>query len=268
MSNPVLAQSLELAQEGTWDGDQSRSATFSVSGVALKTLFLLAITACTFTITWRMVTDGFAQAFQAQGEGAGIARSIAIPPQVYTWGLAGGIAGFVLCLLSGFMPRWAAVIAPLYAACQGLFLASVTAGFEARFPGIALQAMIGVVGTTAALGTVYATGIFRPSQGFIAGVTAATIGVCILYIGSMLLGFFGLHISPLHDSSLLGIGISVVVVVIAAMNLIVDFHGINTAAEHGAEKIYEWNAALGLMVTLVWLYIEVLRLLSKLRSRE
>ena len=140
--------------------------------------------------------------------------------------------------------------------------------FEARFPGIVMQAVGLTFGTLAALLMAYRSGLIRATENFKLGVVAATGGIFILYLVSFGMSFFGKSIPFIHESGLMGIGFSAFVVVIAALNLVLDFDFIENGVEQGAPKYMEWYGAFGLMVTLVWLYLEILRLLSKLQSRN
>ena len=161
----------------------------------------------------------------------------------------------------------APITAPIYAVLEGLFLGGLSSMFEARFPGIAVQAIFGTFGTMAGLLLAYRTGLIKATENFRLGVFAATAGIAMLYLVSIVMGFFGKSIPFIHQSGAIGIGFSVFVVIIAALNLVLDFDFIEKGEEVGAPKYMEWYAAFGLLVTLVWLYVEMLRLLSKLRSR-
>jgi uncharacterized YccA/Bax inhibitor family protein len=185
----------------------------------------------------------------------------------YVWG--GAIGGFVLALITVFKKTWAPVTAPLYALVEGLFLGAVSAVFEAQFPGIVLQAVGLTFGTLASLLLAYKSGLIRATENFKLGVVAATGGIALLYlvnIGMRLMGFEGMGF--IHDSGWLGIAFSAFVVVIAALNLVLDFDFIESGVEAGAPKYMEWFGAFGLIVTLIWLYLEILRLLSKLRGDD
>jgi uncharacterized YccA/Bax inhibitor family protein len=150
---------------------------------------------------------------------------------------------------------------------EGFFLGAISAMFNHMYEGIVMQAVLLTFGTLFALLFAYRSGLVKATENFKLGVVAATGGVFLVYMASMVLGFFGINIPMIHESGLLGIGFSLVVVVIAALNLVLDFDFIETGVEQGAPKYMEWYGAFGLMVTLVWLYIEFLRLLSKLQSR-
>jgi len=182
--------------------------------------------------------------------------------------LLGVLGGFIMALVTIFKKTWAPVTAPLYALLEGLFIGGLSAIFEARYPGIVVQAIGLTFGTLAALLMAYASGAIKPSENFKLGLVAATGGICMIYLVTLVLGLFGVRVPYIHGSGPIGIGFSLVVVIIAALNLVLDFDFIENASESGAPKYMEWYAAFGLMVTLVWLYIEILRLLSKLRSRR
>ncbi|MGA9335785.1 MAG: Bax inhibitor-1/YccA family protein [Rudaea sp.] len=189
-------------------------------------------------------------------------------PTLYPLMIGGAIAGFVLALVTVFKKQWAAYTAPLYAVVEGLFIGALSAIFEARFPGIVIQAVGLTFGTMAALLVAYRSGWIKATEKFKLGVVAATGGVCLLYLVSMVMGFFGHSIGFINSSSGIGIGFSVLVVIIAALNLILDFDLIENGVKVGAPKYMEWYGAFALVVTLVWLYLELLRLLSKLQSRN
>jgi uncharacterized YccA/Bax inhibitor family protein len=167
-----------------------------------------------------------------------------------------------------FKKNWAIVTAPLYAVLEGLVLGGLSATFEARFPGIVIQAVGLTFGTLFALLLAYKSGVIKATENFKLGVVAATGGIALVYLAGFVLGFFGVSIPYIHGSGTIGILFSLVVVVIAALNLVLDFDFIESGAASGAPKYMEWYAAFGLLVTLIWLYLEILRLLAKLRSRR
>jgi uncharacterized YccA/Bax inhibitor family protein len=203
-------------------------------------------------------------------------------PAVWTWNLvrggdlplatlllvAGVIGGFITALVTIWKKQWSAVTAPLYALLEGLVLGGISAISEASYPGIAINAVILTIGTLVALLVGYRAGVLRATEGFKRGVFAATAGIALLYLVTIVLGFFHIQIPQIYAAGPIGIGFSLVVVVIAALNLVLDFDLIETGARQGAPKYMEWYGAFALMVTLIWLYMEILRLLSKLRSRR
>jgi uncharacterized YccA/Bax inhibitor family protein len=182
--------------------------------------------------------------------------------------MLGLIGAFIFALITFFKKTWAPVTAPIYAVLEGLFLGGISGVFEARFPGIAMQAIALTIGTLFTLLLAYRTGLIKATENFKLGVVAATGGIAMLYLVSIVMGFFGASIPFIHSNGTFGILFSLFVVVIAALNLVLDFDFIETGAEMGAPKYMEWYAAFGLMVTLVWLYLEILRLLAKLQSRD
>jgi len=182
--------------------------------------------------------------------------------------LGGCIGGLVLGLVTVFKKTWAPVTAPLYAVAEGLFIGALSAIFEMRYPGIVMQAVGLTFGTMAAMLLAYRSGLIRATEKFKLGIVAATGGIFLLYLANFAMGFFGHSIGFISGSSGIGIAFSAVVVVIAALNLILDFDLIETGAQSGAPKYMEWYGAFALVVTLVWLYLELLRLLSKLQSRN
>lgn len=181
--------------------------------------------------------------------------------------LGGALGGFVVALVTIFKKEWSAVTAPLYALLEGLLLGGLSAFFEAQFPGIVIQAVALTFGTLFALLMAYKSGLIRATENFKLGVVAATGGIALIYLATIVLGFFGTQIPYIHQSGPIGIGFSLFVVVIAALNLVLDFDFIESGVEQRAPRYMEWYAAFGLLVTLIWLYLEILRLLAKLRRR-
>lgn len=189
------------------------------------------------------------------------------PAAVSTWMWVGVIGGLALALVTTFKKEWAAVTAPLYALVEGLFIGAISAMLEASFPGIVIQAAGLTFGTLFAMLFAYQSGLIRATEKFKLGVVAATGGIAIFYLVMLGLSMFGIQPAFMYSSSWLSIGISLFVVVIAALNFIIDFDFIEQGARQNVPKYMEWYGAFALMVTLVWLYIEFLRLLSKLRDR-
>jgi uncharacterized YccA/Bax inhibitor family protein len=175
----------------------------------------------------------------------------------------GAIGGFVVALITIFKPQWAHITTPIYSLLQGLFLGSISAYFNAMIPGIVFQAIGLTFGVAFALLFAYRTGLIKATPKFKRGIIAATGGVVIFYLVSIIGSFFGGGIN-LGSMGILGIGIQLVIVVIAALNLILDFDTIEKAAQAGAPKSMEWYSAFGIMVTLIWLYLEILKLLALL----
>jgi uncharacterized YccA/Bax inhibitor family protein len=187
---------------------------------------------------------------------------------VMPWMLGGMIGGLVFALITIFKKEWSPVTAPAYAVLEGLVLGGISSIFELRYPGIAIQAVSLTFGTLFVLLLAYRSGWIRVTEKFRLGVVAATGGVAIFYLVEIVLGMFGVHLTTINGSGIIGIGFSLVIVGIAALNLVLDFDFIEKGVQFGAPKYMEWYGAFGILVTLVWLYLEILRLLSKLRSRN
>ncbi len=190
------------------------------------------------------------------------------PATVGPYILGGALGGFVVAMVTAFKKEWSAVTAPVYALLEGLFLGGLSAMLELRFPGIAIESVALTFGTCLCLLLAYRSGLIRATQRFTLGVVAATGGIAVFYLVTMVIGFVGVQMPLIFGNGPVGILFSLFVVVIAALNLILDFNFIEQGAAQGAPKFMEWYAAFGLMVTLVWLYIEILRLMTKLRSRR
>jgi len=226
------------------------SGRMTINGTVNKTGVLLVILLIPATWIWGQVYG----AWQSPAAGALM--------------MGGLIGGLVFALVTIFKKEWSPVTAPLYAACEGLVLGGISALMEMRFPGIVIQAVALTAGTLLCLLLAYRSGLIRATENFKLGIVAATGAIALIYLAPFILGFFGVRIPFIHENGLIGIGFSLVVVAVAALNLVLDFDFIEQGAEHGAPRYMEWYAAFGLMVTLVWLYLEILRLLAKLNSRR
>lgn len=189
------------------------------------------------------------------------------PSTLMPYIMVGAIGGLVVALVTVFKKDWAPLTAPIYAVLEGLFLGILSAFFEMMYPGIVLQAILLTFGTLASLLVAYKSGLIRATENFKLGVAAATGAIALIYLIGFVMSFFGSGIPYIHESGTIGIIFSLVVVVIAALNLVLDFDFIEQGVAQGAPRYMEWYAAFGLLVTLIWLYLEILRLLSKLRSR-
>jgi uncharacterized YccA/Bax inhibitor family protein len=183
------------------------------------------------------------------------------------WMVGGLIAGLVFAIATIFKKEWSPITAPLYALAEGLALGGISASLEQAYRGIAIQALGLTFGVTLVMLMLYTSGVLRATPRFAVGVIAATSAIFLVYIVDFVLRFFGHQVPLLNSSGPLGIGISVVIVIVAALNLILDFGFVETGVQAGAPKYMEWYGAFGIMVTLVWMYIEILRLLSKMRER-
>lgn len=224
--------------------------TMTIQGTVNKTALLLALVMLTSGWTWYLYS-------QTQN-----------PASVSTWMIVGGIGGFITALVTIFKMEWSPITAPIYALLQGLFIGGISAITESQYPGIVFQAVGLTFGTLAVLLVVYKSGLIKVTENFTMGIVAATGGIFVVYLVTMVLSLFGVAVPYIHGSGLVGIGFSVFVVVIAALNLVLDFDFIEKGSRSGAPAYMEWYGAFGLMVTLIWLYLEILRLLSKLRSRS
>jgi uncharacterized YccA/Bax inhibitor family protein len=224
-----------------------REDVMTVEGTVNKTAISLVILLLTATWTWNM--------------GLG-------DPRVGGLIMVGVVGGLVTALVTVFKKTWAPYTTPAYAALEGLALGGISAAFESRYPGIASQAVFLTFGTLGALLLAYRSGLIRATENFKLGVFAATGGIGLVYLVGFVMSFFGAGIPLIHESGLVGIGFSLIVVVVAALNLVLDFDFIEQGAERGAPKYMEWYGAFGLLVTLIWLYLEMLRLLSKLQDRR
>ncbi len=243
-ANPAL-------NDDTFRGS-SRSLTFgdtmTIQGTVNKTAVLLLLSLLTAGWAWR-----------AYYTGAG-----SLPLLL----LVGAVGGMIVAFITVFKKNWAAVTAPLYALLEGLVLGGISSVLEARYHGIVIQAVGLTFGTLFGLLFAYKSHLIRATENFKLGVVAATGGIALVYLATMILGFFGIRMPYIHESGLIGIGFSLFVVIVAALNLVLDFDFIEHGAAQGAPKFMEWYGAFGLMVTLIWLYIEILRLLSKMRERK
>jgi uncharacterized YccA/Bax inhibitor family protein len=246
-SNPALSeksfQGLSIAGSG--------GAVMTVRGTMNKLGFMLLLLMAGAFFTWNSFYKG---------------------QNVNTYMWVGAIGGLVIALVMMFKKEWAPYLAPAYAILQGLFIGAISAMYNFAFaesmPNIITNAVGLTVGTAVAMFLLYNFRIIQATERFKSIVFTATAGIAIFYLITMVLRMFGVNVAFMHDSSMLGIGISLFVVAIAALNLIMDFDMIEQGAAQGAPKFMEWFGAFGLLVTLVWLYLEILRLLSRFSSRD
>jgi uncharacterized YccA/Bax inhibitor family protein len=251
-SNPVFGKNIfNQSATGTADG------VMTVEGTVNKTGLMLLIVIFAATFTWRK----FFGAIDPSVPGA-------MPPGVIGWMLGGAIGGFITALITTFSPRRAAMTAPIYAVFEGLFLGAISAMFEAMYPGLVMRAVSLTFGVFFIMLLLFRSGTIRATEKFKTVIFAATGGIALVYLVSFIAGMFGANLGFMYGNGMMGIGFSLVVVVIAALNLILDFDMITQGANARAPKYMEWYGAFGLMVTLIWLYLEMLRLLSKLSSRN
>jgi uncharacterized YccA/Bax inhibitor family protein len=240
-ANPALS-SKTFQQYGSFAA--GREAVMTVQGTVNKTGLLVVFAMASAAYAWNT------------------------PGSWSLWMPLGVIGGLVMALVTVFKKEWAGFTAPAYAILEGLFLGAVSALFEQQYAGIVINAVSLTFGTLFMLLILYKTGIIKVTRNFRLGVAAATGAIALVYLLSFVMSFFGARMPFIHSNGLIGIGISLVIVAVAALNLVLDFDFIERGADQGAPKFMEWYAAFGLMVTLVWLYLEILRLLSKLQSRR
>lgn len=247
-SNPALGQNtFRDVQYGPMIDAADR---MTLTGTINKTGILVLCAMATAAWTWHLFVQS---------------RDAATVAPLMMLGVFGGL---VCALVTTFKKEWSAVTAPLYALLEGLALGGISAVLEVRYPGLPMEAVGLTFGTLVALLLAYRSGLIRVTQKFALGVAAATGGICLFYLLEMVLGFFGIRFMAINGAGPIGIGFSVIVVGIAALNLVLDFAFIEQGVQSGAPRYMEWYGAFGIMVTLVWLYIEILRLLAKMRSRD
>ena len=225
------------------------SGVMTINGTILKTGIMLLLVIASAAYTWKMVM------------GADTGR-------VGTLAIGGAIGGFIMAMVTVFRPRASAFTAPVYAILEGLFLGAISAIINGMYPGVAFQAVMLTIGTLFTMLFLYRSGRIRATPRFRRGVFMATGAVFFTYLISWIMGLLGMPMGFIHSAGPLGIVINLVIIVIAALNLIMDFDFIEKGAQMGAPAYMEWYGAFGLMVTLVWLYIEFLRLLSRFAGRD
>lgn len=222
-------------------------SAMTISGTVNKTALSLLLLMTTAVFTWNLPVGD---------------------PRVGGFMMVGVVGGLIAALVTIFKKHLAYITVPIYALLEGLALGGISRMFEAQYPGIVNQAVFLTFGTLGALLLAYKSGLIKPTENFKLGIFAATGGIAFVYLISFVLGIFGVGIPVIHSNSGFGILFSLIVVVIAALNLVLDFDFIEQGAEMGVPKYMEWYGAFGLLVTLIWLYLELLRLLSKLQSRR
>jgi Predicted membrane protein len=240
-SNPAL-------NESTFDTYAvAGEETMTIQGTVNKSFILIALVFSTALLSWDFIT----------GLEGGM---------IYV--IASAIIALIVGLITSFKPTWSPYTAPAYALFEGVFLGAISGFIDSIYPGIAIQAVLLTCGTFLCLLMAYRSGLIKATENFKLGIVAATGAIGLIYLASFVLGFFGIQIPYIHGNGIIGILFSVVVVVIAALNLVLDFDFIEQGAEKGAPKYMEWYASYGLLVTLVWLYIEILKLLMKFASKR
>ncbi|HEY9676854.1 MAG TPA: Bax inhibitor-1/YccA family protein [Drouetiella sp.] len=244
-SNPAFRKEA-WQREGTNVG----GGTMTLNGTALKAGLLGALLVVSAAVPWHMFFSTNASVS-------------ALTPYM----LVGLLGGLITAFATIYNKHLAPILSPLYAIFEGLALGAISAIFEYRYPGVAIMA----IGTSfAVLGAflfAYSTKIVRPSANFLQAVMLATGGIALYYIAALVMSLFGMHMPLMNDSGWLSIGVSIFTSLIAGLNLFIDFNFIEESCEQGAPKYMEWYGAFGIMLTMVWLYMELLRLMAKLRSR-
>lgn len=247
--NPALSE--KRFRDTVLDSVITDENAMTVRGTLQKFGFLFLMTMGTAFYSWKEYSDG--------GN---------VMPLI----IGGAIGGLVIAIVLMFKKEWSPYLAPLYGLCEGLFVGAISAYYNFAFadaaPNIVINAVGLTFGTAIAMYLLYSFRIIQATQKFKAIVMTATAGIAVFYLITFVLGFFGIQIPFIHEGSMIGIGFSIFIVAIAALNLILDFDMIEQGAALGAPKYMEWYGAFGLLVTIVWLYLEILRLLSKLTSRN
>jgi uncharacterized YccA/Bax inhibitor family protein len=234
LANPVISKVRDIS------GYSSETATYV--GVATKSLALVGIVTASALVTWTM---GYATPITAT---------------------VTAIMGFIAALAISFRPTWAGFLSPLYAILEGMFLASISFMFAKAYHGIVLNAVLITFGIAISSDLVYAKGYVKVNEKFMRAVYMATLGIAITYLIEFVLSFFGIRIPQIHQGGMIGIIFSLVVVGVATLNLFIDYENISQSVRQGLPKDYEWFCAFGLLVTLIWLYVEILNLLRKLKE--
>jgi uncharacterized YccA/Bax inhibitor family protein len=243
-SNPVLTGKI-YDKVGGAVSDSVMTINGTINKIGLMLLLLIA----SASYTWNLVLGDD-------------------PGRVGTLAIVGAIGGFIVAMVTVFSPKSSPYTAPVYAILEGMFLGAISAVINTKYPGVAFQAVLLTIGTLFTMLFLYRSGRIRATPKFRKGVMMATGAVFFAYMISWLLSLLGMPMGFMHSSGPLGILISLVIIVIAALNLIMDFDFIERGSQMGAPKYMEWYGAFGLMVTLVWLYIEFLRLLSRFAGRN
>ncbi len=248
--NPTLTQKMF---DKSMHVEADLQGTMSVRGAINKFGFLMLMVIAGAAYNWHLFEQGQSS-------------------MVTTLLMVGVFGGLITGIVISFKPNWAGYLAPLYGLLEGLFIGGISAilnaAFAEKYPGLIMQAVGLTFGVAIAMFLLYNFRVINATERFKSVIFTATLGIGIFYLLTMVLRMFGVNVGFMTDSSLLSIGISLFIVAIAALNLILDFDMIEQGAERGAPKFMEWYGAFGLMVTLVWLYLEILRLLSKLGSRD
>jgi uncharacterized YccA/Bax inhibitor family protein len=240
-SNPMFSEKIFANQQAFTD-----SQLMTVQGTVNKTFILFALLMFPALYVWNIAFSG---------------------GSVLPFVIGGAVVGLISALVAIFKPATSPYTAPIYAVGEGLLLGGISAMFESLYNGIVFQAVSLTFGTLFIMLFAYKAGYIKVTEKFRAGVIAATGGIAFVYFISWIMGMFGVHLPMIHEGGMIGIGFSLLVIVVASLNLVLDFDFIETSARQGAPKFMEWFAGMGLLMTLIWLYLEFLRLLSKLNRQ-
>ncbi|URJ60171.1 Bax inhibitor-1/YccA family protein [Paenibacillus polymyxa] len=243
-SNPVLRDDIFLRE----DEREASEQRMTIGGTVNKTLLLLVLLIVSGSITWYMTYEGTVEVLS-----------------LLTAGFI-GMAGVALAI--SFFPKSAPILSPVYAILSGFALGGVSAFMEYEYPGIVANAILLTVGILFLMLFMYTQRIIKVTRGFISFVVLCTMAIFLVTLVDFMLNFFGMNVPYIHETGWLGIGISLFIVIIAALNLLVDFNFIEAQADQGAPKYMEWYGAFALLVTLVWLYVRILDLLAKFSKRD
>lgn len=244
-SNPTLGQNVFTRER------ELGAEKMTISGTVNKSFILLSLVFATALWSWQVMTGQISAPAYAQGIFMG-----------------GALAGFLIGMLTIFVKKISPYTAPLYALCEGLVLGFFSAIMEQRYGGIVFQGVLGTFGTFFFMLFMYQSKMIQATDAFKRGMTMALGGLLFIYVISFILSFFGKNIPYIHESGPIGIAFSVIVVGLASFCLILDFDAIEAGERVGAPKYMEWYSAFSLLVTLIWLYMEILRLLAKFRDRR
>lgn len=226
-----------------------KGSKMTLAGTVNKTFMLLSLVMVTAVFIWMTFSKGDVNL-------------------VGTLIIIGCFGGLVVGTITSFKPKLSMITAPIYALLEGLALGGISAYFESSYNGIVLQAVMITTTVLLSLLMLYKSKIIKPTENFKLGVASATLGIALVYILNIIIGFFGVQIPLIHESGLVGISFSIIIVIVASLNLVLDFDFIENGVNKGYPSYMEWYGAYGLMVTLIWLYLEILRFLSKLKDRD
>jgi len=245
--NPVMSErAFQRSASGVLDADMTKTGAeagrMTVSGAVNKTLLLGALMLATAVFAYIN------------------------PNPLFIWG--GAIAGLIVVVIASFKPKYSPTLAPIYAALEGLFVGGISAMYASLYNGIVFQAITLTMAVFFLMLFFYKTGIIKVTQKLRSGIIMATGAIFVVYLLNFVLSMFGVNLPYLHEGGMIGIGISLLIIAVAAMNLLLDFDNFDKGEQYGAPAYMEWFSAMGLLITLVWLYIEILRLIAIFSSSD